>query len=104
MTVSVDVTYIKGVVMVTRRKDTKWSQYLSLRNKLCRREEVNYENICGQDAVTGHPFQRTKRIIIITVRNKYIILQLVCPSSWIFKTNDCEKFSLTFILYNVQNR
>jgi len=60
--VSVDVTYIKGVGMVERRKDTKWRLYLSLRKKLCRREEVNYIKIWGNDTVTGRPVKRIKRI------------------------------------------
>jgi hypothetical protein len=65
ITVSRDVIYVKGFVMVTRRRDTKWCQYLSFRKRLCDRVEVIYEKFWGHDTVTGRPFKRAKRITII---------------------------------------
>jgi hypothetical protein len=53
--VSGGVTYIKGVVMVTRGRIQN-----GVRKNMCQREAVQYENIWEHDRITRHPFKGTK--------------------------------------------
>lgn len=66
--------YIKGVVMVEKWKNTKGRQYLSLRKKLCRREEVNYEKQFENVTHSLFNYSRGQKKNLITIRkNIYYI-------------------------------